>query len=130
MAADGQSNTLTAFNAGAALVVVGLLGFTVSGGHAAAGAAGGHLIGVFRLNVLHNLVHLAVGALMIFAAVAGTRLARMANIVIGVGCLALGVAGVVAAGTRFNLLALNAADNAVHLALGVVLSAMGLFADR
>lgn len=130
MAADGQSNTLTAFNAGAALVVVGLLGFTVSGGHAAAGATGGHLIGVFRLNVLHNLVHLAVGALMIFAAVAGSRLARMANIVIGVGCLALGVAGVVAAGTRFNLLALNAADNAVHLALGVVLSAMGLFADR
>jgi hypothetical protein len=130
MATDGQSNTLTAFNFGAALVVVGLLGFTVSGGHPAAGATGGHLIGVFKVNVLHNLVHLAVGTLMIFAAVAGTRLAKTANVLVGAGYLVVGVAGLLVVGTRLNVLALNAADNAMHLALGLVLSAMGLLADR
>lgn len=60
-------NTPVAFVFGAVFVLVGLAGFVVSGGHHAIGQDGGKLLGLFQVNVVHNLVHLAVGAVMIGA---------------------------------------------------------------
>jgi hypothetical protein len=124
-------NTLTAGAVGAVFIVVGLLGFTVSGGHSLAGHTGGQLLGLFQVNSLHNLVHLAVGAVMVAAAIAGTRAARSANTIIGVVYLALGVVGLFITGDNpLNVVALNGADNGLHLVIGAVLVAVGLGADR
>jgi hypothetical protein len=131
MLAGRRINSLVAGVFGAVFVVVGLLGFTVSGGHSAAGHDGGQLLGLFQVNVLHNVVHLAVGAAMIGAAVAGARAARMANIGFGAIYLVLFVIGLFIVGdTSANIIALNPADNGLHLVLGAALLGAGLGFDR
>jgi hypothetical protein len=128
--AGRRVNSLVAFAFGAVFVVVGLLGFTVSGGHHVAGTEGGELLGLFQVNVLHNFVHLAAGAVLIGSAIAGARAAKMANTLFGVVYLAVGVVGLFLLGTSANIIALNSADNALHLALGAVGLGVGLGADR
>jgi len=132
-AARGQArlNSLVAGAVGAVFIVVGLLGFTVSGGHSIAGHTGGQLLGLFQVNSLHNLVHLAVGAVMVAAAIAGARAARSVNTLVGAVYLVLGLAGLFIAGdSPLNIVALNGADNGLHLVIGAVLVAVGLGADR
>src|SRR5262245_10154567 len=129
--AGRRINPLVAGVVGAVFVVVGLLGFTVSGGHHVAGHTGGALLGLFQVNVLHNLVHLAVGAVMIATAVAGLRAARAANTLIGAVYLLLGVAGLFITGDNpFNIIALNGADNGLHLVIGAALLGAGLGFDK
>lgn len=125
-----QINTLAAFVFGANFLVLGMVGFTVSGGHRPIGSAGGHLIGLFEVNLLHNVVHLTIGVVMIVAAVAGTRPAKRVDTLIGAVYLVTGVVGLFAADTGLNLLALNGADTTLHLAVGALLLAIGLRADR
>jgi hypothetical protein len=126
----GRLNILVAFLFGAVFVVVGLAGFFVTGGHHAVGQDGGALLGLFQVNLAHNLVHLAVGAIMIGAAIAGLRAAKAVNLTFGVVYLAVFVLGLFVIGSSRNLLALNGADNGLHLALGAVLTAVGLGLDR
>jgi hypothetical protein len=129
--AGRQVNPLVAVVFGTVFVVVGLLGFTVSGGHDAAGHTGGHLLGLFQVNLLHNVVHLAVGAAMVGTAVAGLRTAKAANTLIGVVYLALGLVGLFITGDNpLNVIALNGADNGLHLVLGTALVAIGTGTDR
>jgi hypothetical protein len=124
-------NSIVAFGFGAIFVLVGMAGFTVSGGHSTAGHEGGDLLGIFQVNALHNVVHLAVGAVMIGAAVAGTRAARLTNILIGAVYLLLAALGLVILGDNpLNVIALNGADNGLHAVLGVALLGFGLAADR
>jgi hypothetical protein len=128
--AGRRINTTVAFLFGAVFVLVGLTGFFVSGGHHAVGQDGGELLGLFQVNILHNVVHIAVGAVMIAAAVAGGRAAKLANTVVGLTYLALFVIGLLIVGTGANIIALNGADNGLHLVLGLVLTAVGFGADR
>ena len=123
-------NAVVAFAFGAVFVLVGLTGFAVSGGHHAVGADGGQLLGLFQVNVLHNVVHLLVGVVMVAAVVAGPRTAKLVNTVVGGTYLVLFVAGLFLIGTAANVIALNAADNLLHLGLGAVLLGVGLGADR
>lgn len=127
----GRLNMLVSGVVGAVFVVVGLLGFTVSGGHDLAGHTGGQLLGLFEVNTLHNVVHLAVGAVMVAVAIAGGRAARTANVLIGAVYLALGVLGLFITGDNpLNVIALNGADNGLHLVIGTALLGVGLGADR
>lgn len=129
--ASGRSlNGLAALVFGTVFVLIGLAGFFVSGGHHPVGAEGGDLLGLFQVNVAHNLVHLAVGAAMIVAGILGPRPARLVNTAFGGVYLLLAVVGLVIIGTSLNVIALNGADNALHLVLGIVLTAIGLRADR
>jgi hypothetical protein len=128
--AGHRLNSLAAFAFGAVFVLVGLAGFVVSGGHHPVGADGGELLGLFQVNVLHNVVHIAVGAVLVAAAIVGSRQARLANTVFGVTYLVLFVAGLVLIGTSANVIALNGADNVLHLVLGLALTAVGVLADR
>ena len=124
-------NPLVAFVAGAVFVLIGLLGFTVSGGHSAVGHEGGQLLGLFQVNALHNIVHLTVGAVMIGASIAGPRAAKLVNIVVGAVYLLLFLVGLVIVGdTGANIIALNGADNGLHLVLGLALLGVGLGFDR
>jgi hypothetical protein len=126
----GRINQVVGFAFGTVFVLVGLTGFVVSGGHHAVGTDGGELFGLFRVNVLHNVVHLLVGAVMIAAAIMADRAAKTANAVFGVTYLVLFVAGLFAIGTAANVIALNAADNVLHLGLGLVLAGVAFGADR
>lgn len=129
--APGRINSVVGGVVGAVFVVVGLLGFTVSGGHSVAGHTGGELLGLFQVNTLHNVVHLLVGAVMVAGAIAGTRAARAVNILIGAVYLVLGVLGLFILGDRpLNIIALNGADNGLHLVIGIVLLGVGLGADK
>jgi Domain of unknown function (DUF4383) len=123
-------NGLVALAFGAVFVLVGLAGFLVSGGHPAAGTTGGALLGLFQVNVLHNVVHLLIGVVMIAAALRGDRPARGANRTFGVLYLVLFVAGLFLVGSPLNLVALNGGDNILHLVLGAVLAGVGFGADR
>lgn len=128
--AGHRVNRIAGWIAGILFLAVGVLGFTVSGGHAVAGTEGGKLLGVFEVNVLHNLVHLAVGAVLVLAAMAGERAARAANTLIGAVYLAVGVLGLFLLNTEANILALNGSDNALHLIAGALLLVVGLFTGR
>jgi len=128
--AGHKINTLVGYAFGAIFILVGLAGFLVSGGHHAVGQSGGHLLGLFQVNVLHNVAHLALGAILITAATAGNAVAKRANSVVGAVYLVLFVAGLFIIGTGLNIVALNAADNLLHLALGAALVGIGLAADR
>ncbi|HEU5474189.1 MAG TPA: DUF4383 domain-containing protein [Actinophytocola sp.] len=123
-------NQLVGYGFGAVYVLVGLLGFTVSGSHAFAGEHGGLLLGIFAVNGLHNVVHLLVGAALIGAAAAGTAVSKAVNTVVGAVYLLVGIVGVAIGSGELNLLALNAPDHALHFASAVALMVIGLAADR
>lgn len=118
----------------ASFVLVGILGF-VPGVTTGLGSltmashdSGAALLGLFDVTVLHNALHLAAGLAGLLLALA-PRTAAAFLFVGGIAYLALWVFGLV--GDRrgaANVLALNGADNWLHLGLGagmVVLAAVG-----
>lgn len=120
--ATARRNELTAGVVGAVFVVAGLLGFTLAGDHSLTGHLGGQPVGVFRLNTLHNLVHVTLGAILIAAPIVGAPLARAANLVVGTGLLVLALIGFFMSGNEpWNIISLNRADGLVHLAFGTAL---------
>lgn len=123
-------NRIVATVFGAVYVLVGLLGFAVTGGVGFLATEGGLLLGIFQVNPLHNIAHLAIGAALVAAGMAGIRAARAVNATVGAAYLLLGIAGFFLAGTALNILALNTADHVLHLASALVLLAVGLGAER
>ena len=123
-------NRIVATVFGAVYVLVGLLGFAVTGGVGFLATEGGLLLGIFQVNPLHNIAHLAIGAALVAAGMAGVRAARAVNATVGAAYLLLGIAGFFLAGTALNILALNTADHVLHLACALVLLAVGLGAER
>lgn len=123
-------NRMVAAVFGAVYVLVGLLGFAVTGGVGFLATEGGLLLGIFQVNPLHNIAHLAIGAALVAAGMAGVRAARAVNATVGAAYLLLGIAGFFLAGTALNILALNTADHVLHLASALVLLAVGLGAER
>ena len=115
---------------GAVYLLVGLLGFAVTGGVGFIATKGGLLLGLFAVNPLHNIVHLLIGAVLLFAAIAGVRAAKGANGTVGFVYLLVGIVGFFIADTAANILALNTADHVLHLASALVLIVVSLAADR
>jgi len=114
---------------GAVYVLVGLIGFTVTGDVEFAGTQGEELI-VFEVNPLHNIVHVAIGGLLIAGAAMGLRASRMTNGAVGAAYLLVGILGLFMVGEDWNYLALNQADNVLHFGTAVLALAIALWADR
>ena len=114
---------------GAVYILIGVLGFTVTAGVGLFDTAGGLLLGIFEVNVFHNVAHLLIGAALLIAGLSSVKAARMTNTVVGAAYLILGVAGLIIIGGPLNILALNGADNVLHFASAAVLLAVGLGAD-
>ena len=121
-------NRLVAAVFGGVYLLVGLLGFVVTGVSNFAGTEGDTLI-VFDVNPLHNIVHLAIGALLLASSRSVAR-AKGANTTVGAVYLLVGVLGLFLVGSGANILALNSADNVLHLASAVLLLGIGLSADK
>ncbi len=112
---------------GAIYVLVGLLGFAVTGGTEFAGTEGNNLI-IFEVNPLANIVHILVGALLLGGAARGAVASKQVNILVGAVYLVLGLVGFFIYGTAANILALNTADHFLHLATAALALFVGLAA--
>ena len=123
-------NRLIAVIFGAVYIVVGALGFAVTGGVSFLATQGGLLLGVFMVNPLHNVAHLLIGAALLVAGLASTPAAKGANTVVGAAYLLLGIVGFFLVGTAANILALNTFDHFLHLASALLLLAVGLGVER
>lgn len=115
---------------GAVYVLIGLLGFSVTSGVGFFSTEGGLLLGLFEVNIFHNVAHILIGAALLLAGLSNVRAARTVNSVVGAAYLVLGLAGLFLVGTALNILALNVADNVLHFASAAVLLAVGLGADK
>ncbi len=112
---------------GITYLAVGLIGFAVTGGVEFAGTEGEKLLGLFEVNPLHNIVHLAVGAALLYGAMQGRNAARAINTTVGATYLLVGIAGLFVSGNNdANVLALNAADNVLHFGSAIVLLASAM----
>jgi hypothetical protein len=107
---------------GAALLLLGVAGFipglTTHYGELRFVGRRSHagLLGLFRVSVLHNLVHVVLGCGALLARTArGARVFLRAG---GIACLTLWLAGVIGV---LDGLPVNAADNWLHLLFGLAL---------
>ncbi len=103
---------------GVVLLLVGILGFFM-----------GDTVFGFGVNSLHNIVHLVSGVILLWAgfASAGAN-AKTANIVFGIVYLVVAIVGFMNVASLVDMLALNWSDNWLHLIIGVVTTAIGLWA--
>jgi zinc transporter ZupT len=114
---------------GAVYVLVGLLGFAFTGFSNFAGTSDDRLL-AFGVNPLHNIVHLAVGALWLASSRTESS-ARAVSMLIGAVYLLVGVVGLFISGdSDLNILNLNQPDNALHLASAALGLYFGLAARR
>jgi hypothetical protein len=112
---------------GVVLLLVGVIGFPEFG-HRLLGA---------HLTPAHNVVHLVSGALALYFGFAGSlSAAKTFSLIFGVVYLALGILGM-ALGTGderlwhvAGVLELGTADHGIHILLGVIFLAGGLFTKR
>jgi hypothetical protein len=120
---------LVALIFGVIFILVAVLGFITPGGMAmamAAGVGGGMLLGLFAINLIHNVVHLLFGlwgvaASRTFAAAKGYCQA------VGVIYLVLAVLGYLAP-TGFGLVPIGGNNIWLHAVLGIVLTLVGFTA--
>lgn len=119
-------NQIFGYLFGGLYVAVGMLGFAVTGGLDIAATEGAELI-IFEVNPLHNAAHIAIGGLLLAAAGSGARAAERMNVAVGIAYLALGIAGFFLVDTDQNVLAINQADNGLHIASAALALAVGVF---
>lgn len=123
-------NRLLATVFGAVYVLVGLLGFVVTGGVTFLATQGGLLLGIFEVNPLHNVAHVLIGAALLIAGLSTVPAAKSVNTVVGAAYLLLGIVGFFLVGTAANVLALNTPDHFLHLGSAIVLLGVGLGAEK
>lgn len=99
---------------GVVLLVVGLLGFVMSS----------PLLGFFEVDTIHNLIHVASGVVALVVA-GNMAYARMYLIVFGLVYALVALVGYVQGTTVLGIFAVNAADNALHAAIGAVCLVIG-----
>ncbi|MBQ9918245.1 DUF4383 domain-containing protein [Microbacterium proteolyticum] len=126
---SSSPNRIVATVFGAVYLLVGLLGFAVTGGVGFISNEGGLLLGIFEVNPLHNIAHLLIGAALLIAGLANARAAKGVNTTVGAVYLLLGIVGFFLTGPA-NILALNVPDHFLHLASAVVLLGVGLGTER
>jgi hypothetical protein len=133
MATDaGTSNTRTpaqtfALVFGVVYLLVGIVGFFVTGFDGFAAKSYGEKLILFPLNPLHNIVHVAIGALWIGAA-AKHATAKSTNMLIGVVYGVVAILGMIGVLKFLAIKDVGSADNYLHLAsaaLGIYFGSAG-----
>ena len=122
-------NKLLATVFGAVYLLVGLAGFAVTSGVGFFATKGPDLI-IFAVNPLHNVIHLAIGAALLLAGLKSVPAARSVNTTVGAVYLLVGILGLFLLDSAANIIALNGADNVLHLASAILLLGVGLSQDK
>lgn len=112
-------NQMFGYIFGLVYVAVGAAGYAATKGINLTATVGGRELQWFSVNPLHNVTHLAVGALLLLAAFSGPAISRSVNVVVGVVYLALAIIGPFITGTSANILGLNLADDLLHAVTAV-----------
>jgi Domain of unknown function (DUF4383) len=123
-------NRLLATVFGIVYVLIGIAGFFVTSGVGFLDTSGGLLLGIFEVNLFHNVAHVLIGAALLIAGLSGVPAAKTVNSVVGAAYLLLGIVGLFVVGSAFNVLAISGADNVLHFGSAVLLLAVGLGAER
>ena len=104
---------------GAVYLLVGVVGFFVTGFDNVADNSQHEMLLFFMINPLHNVVHIVIGlaGLLLARTLAG---ARTYGWLLAVGYAAAFVYGLIAVGKSWDFLNINAADNVLHIITAVV----------
>lgn len=101
---------------GIVLLIVGLLGFVLSS----------PLLGLFGVNLVHNLIHVVSGILGILAGFTMMgKYAKTFNVTFGLVYLLVAIVGFAGIAFFTDLLVLNLADNLLHLLIAVASLGVG-----
>jgi hypothetical protein len=123
---------------GAVLVIGGIIGFFYEASFATGDSIrSDDLFGVFAVNGWHNVLHIAIGALLLASAGAAPRPAAL---FVGALCIVLCILGFIATGgggigfvaeqdTLIKLVPVNNEDNVLYLILGIT-GVLAAFATR
>ncbi len=111
---------------GAVFILVGILGFTVSGGMNMGADNPAMLLGMFPVNLLHNCVHILFGIWGLVAARSFSGAATYCKVG-GIVYLVLAGLGFVQP-TTFGLIPIGGNDIGLHALLGIVLAGVGFTA--
>lgn len=112
-------NQMFGYIFGLVYLAVGAGGYAATKGVELTATMGGRELHWFSVNPLHNVAHLAVGALLMIGAFSGPAISRGINLTVGVVYLGLAIVGPFVVGTSANILGLNLADHLLHLATAV-----------
>jgi len=104
---------------GIVFVVAGVLGWVPGI------TSGGLLLGIFEVDTVHNIVHLATGLVFIWGAMASSATNSMVFKVVGVVYAIVAVVGLVQGDTVLGLISTNMADHLLHVVLAVVILYIG-----
>lgn len=108
---------------GAVYLLVGILGLILPS----------PLLGIFGVNLLHDIVHLAVGGLWLaaaFSGVLGADSPRTASQLIGIVYLLVAILGFALPDLMYRLLVIDLADNFLHLGTAALALYIGFLAPR
>lgn len=105
---------------GAIYLLVGLAGFAVTGFDEWFASETDEFLLGFELNPLHNVVHLLIGAALLSGGLRDERAARAITWTVGAAYALVGIVGLVAMDTEIDILALNTADNWLHIGTAAI----------
>jgi len=114
---------------GIIFIVVGLLGFIDNP------IVGSSEKAMFHADTVHNMVHIISGLLFVLVAMAAPASASTVMIIFGIVYLLIGILGITSIGEDgmakvLGFLHVNAADNYLHIALGIVIALAGMITRR
>ncbi len=114
---------------GAIYLLVGIVGFFVTGFDNFAGNEQHEMLVIFQINPLHNIVHILIGVvgLALSRTLAG---AKTFGLLLAVGYGLAFIYGVIAVGKDWDFLNINWADNILHLLSAIVGGAIYAGANR
>jgi len=114
---------------GATLLLVGIIGFAADAGFdTGTDIDGDKLLGIFEVSGIHNLIHIASGALLLATAPKRTT-ARLAALGFGVVYLLVTIIGFIQGDNVLGIIPVNSADNFLHVAISLLAIAAGLMSS-
>lgn len=105
---------------GIVLLIVGILGFIPFF------AANGYLLDIFRIDGVHNLVHILSGIVGIACGLANASFSRLYAGIFGVVYAIVAIVGFIEGNSILGLFAINGADNWLHVV--IALASLAVFA--
>lgn len=103
----------------AVFLAVGILGFIPGI------TSDGHLLGIFEVDTLHNIIHLASGVLAAVAASMSVAYSRLYFQAFGIIYALVTIIGFVQGSTVLGIIGVNFADNILHLVIAAVALYLG-----
>ncbi len=114
-----------AWTFGIVFLLIGILGFIPG-----VTQEGGLLLGIFSVDTMHNVVHLLSGVIAVWTALSSAKAAQMYFRIFGIVYALVTVIGFIQGDSFLGMMAINTADNILHLVIAVVALWLGYGMDE